>query len=174
MSADKPSHNICLALGAKVPRSFCSAGGGCKGFRAPAGTNASTRTAAGVRKPPRDETGGRARNGRCRAVSYGDLAAAGPDLNSAERPGERWRWRFSSGLAKLRGAEVRCVRRRKRLGEQPRSVAKIKSNVACTIQKTSRSASVSTPGRRAWRSGNSRFGRAFYFWRKNRKGRRTP
>src|SRR5215510_10733299 len=31
----------------------------CEGFRTPAVTNVSTRTAAGVRKPPRDETAGR-------------------------------------------------------------------------------------------------------------------
>src|SRR5215831_6276540 len=31
----------------------------CEGFRMPAVTNVSTRTAAGVRKPPRDETAGR-------------------------------------------------------------------------------------------------------------------
>src|SRR5262249_3367309 len=33
--------------------------GFCEGFRTPAVTNGSTRTAAGVRKPPRDETVGR-------------------------------------------------------------------------------------------------------------------
>src|SRR5215471_9231533 len=31
----------------------------CEGFRTPAVTNVSPRTAAGVRKPPRDETAGR-------------------------------------------------------------------------------------------------------------------
>src|SRR5260370_26406217 len=31
----------------------------CEGFRTPAATNISPRTAAGVRKPPRDETAGR-------------------------------------------------------------------------------------------------------------------
>jgi hypothetical protein len=30
----------------------------CEGFRTPAVTNVSPRTAAGVRKPPRDETAG--------------------------------------------------------------------------------------------------------------------
>jgi len=31
----------------------------CEGFRTPAATNVSTRTTAGVRKPPRDETAGK-------------------------------------------------------------------------------------------------------------------
>src|SRR5215469_13204746 len=34
----------------------------CQGFRTPAVTNVSTRTAAGVRKPPRDETAGKGTN----------------------------------------------------------------------------------------------------------------
>src|SRR5258707_14928399 len=42
----------------------------CEGFRTPAVTNISTRTTAGVRKPPRDETAGR---GRYWAVPHSQL-----------------------------------------------------------------------------------------------------
>ena len=59
----------------------------CEGFRTPAATNVSTRTTAGVRKPSRDETAGRARIGRCRAFSYGGLAVWGPQLRFGSEVG---------------------------------------------------------------------------------------
>jgi hypothetical protein len=46
------------------PATYFSVGsfvGSCEGFRTPAVTNVSPRAAAGVRKPPRDETAGRGR-----------------------------------------------------------------------------------------------------------------
>jgi hypothetical protein len=54
----------------------CEANVKCEGLRTPAVTNVSTRTAAGVRKPPRDETAGEGHvlGGAC-ALSYGDLRA---------------------------------------------------------------------------------------------------
>ena len=51
----------------------------CEGFRMPAATDDEWRAlAAGVRKPPREETAG-AGFGRC-GVRYGDLSAAGEAL----------------------------------------------------------------------------------------------
>src|SRR6266436_1497470 len=38
----------------------------------------------------------RARIGRCRVLSYGDLAVGVPQLRSAARRAERWGWRCSS------------------------------------------------------------------------------
>jgi hypothetical protein len=43
----------------KTRRSYSHQGRLCEGFRTPAVTNISTRTTAGVRKPPRDETAGK-------------------------------------------------------------------------------------------------------------------
>ena len=62
-------------------------GGFCEGFQTPAVTNIPTRTAAGVWKPPKDETAGRGTYWRCHALSYGDLALGWPQLGSAARVG---------------------------------------------------------------------------------------
>ena len=43
----------------------------------------------------------RARIGRCRALRYGDLAVGGPQVRSAARWGEWWRWRCSSGATRF-------------------------------------------------------------------------
>src|SRR5258708_815604 len=43
----------------------------------------------------------RARIGRCRALSYGDLAGGGPLLRSTARSAERWGWRCSSGARRF-------------------------------------------------------------------------
>src|SRR5260370_36695041 len=43
----------------------------------------------------------RARIGRCRALSYGDLAVGGPLLRSTARSAERWGWRCSSGARRF-------------------------------------------------------------------------
>src|SRR5712692_9318348 len=46
-----------------------------------------------------------ARIGRCRALSYGDLAVGGPQLRSAARSAarsaEQWGWRCSSGARRF-------------------------------------------------------------------------
>jgi hypothetical protein len=44
---------------------------------------------------------GGARIGRCRALSYGDLAVDGQRLRSAPRRTERWRWRCCSDVRRL-------------------------------------------------------------------------
>src|SRR5258708_34276128 len=43
----------------------------------------------------------RARIGRCRALSYGDLAVGGPLLRSTARSAEGWGWRCSSGARRF-------------------------------------------------------------------------
>jgi hypothetical protein len=55
----------------------------CEGFRTPAATNISPRAAAGVRKPPRDETAGG--GGEVPRAGYGDLAVSGPQPRSTAR-----------------------------------------------------------------------------------------
>ena len=72
----------CISPGANLPRPFCNAFVRCcEGFRTPAVTNISTRIAAGVRKPPRDESAGR---GGCRAVPRAQLWGFGRGRAAAE------------------------------------------------------------------------------------------
>src|SRR5712671_2189469 len=80
----------------------------CEGFRTPAATNVSTRTAAGVRKPPRDETAGR---GTYWAVPRAQLWGFGRGRATAEI-GSAVGWAGGDGVAAWMGrgfSDLRAV-----------------------------------------------------------------
>jgi len=57
----------------------------CEGFRMPAVTNVSTGRAAGVRKPPRDETAGRVTYWAVLRARLWGFGCGGPQLRSGAR-----------------------------------------------------------------------------------------